>query len=334
MSHLLDKIINPKLQIDPICTDVENEVIKLYWVFDSNLRLINKPTDLCATFGISLIDFRQLILKRSRFIFYFHCVFCDSHERQQCNSQTNFKFIVSSLRGLSNKFKCSNCTKQEKANRAIKREKDREKQALSHNHAINNKVWKNLSDFDNKVLQDALKALSFIELKKIYWKKLGAERYKDFFTSLRNLSEVDLIALHTNEFDSFKIENIQYSNRLVDEYDYSPKANDRADKGSQVSFNTETNEIRFKLTINKNRNHQDSPEYSGLVTFKERIVIEPNVEYLFGQWQRSNNELYLTMIPMDEIEKTPLQKRVESQPLPIREKIEAFLNSISKDSSL
>ena len=53
-------------------------------------------------------------------------------------------------------------------------------------------------------------------------------------------------------------------------------------------------------------------------SFKERIVIEPGVEYIFGQWQRAKRNLYLTMIPIANLEKTPTQRRVSKLPISVK----------------
>ena len=58
----------------------------------------------------------------------------------------------------------------------------------------------------------------------------------------------------------------------------------------KYTIDSETNELKFKLTINENQYHPDSPLHAGTVTFKERIVIEPGVEYIFGLWKSSQRE--------------------------------------------
>jgi hypothetical protein len=99
---------------------------------------------------------------------------------------------------------------------------------------------------------------------------------------------------------------------------------------SSVEIDTETNEIKFKLTINENQQHPDQPLHAGTVTFKERIVIEPGVEYIFGQWQRAKKNLYLTMIPIDNLEKTPTQNRISKLPISLQKGITDILNNIGK----
>jgi hypothetical protein len=71
--------------------------------------------------------------------------------------------------------------------------------------------------------------------------------------------------------------------------------------------------------------------YAGTVTFKERIVIEPNVEYAFGQWQRAKKNLYLTMIPIDKLEKMPTQKKISKLPISIKQGVTDFLTNIGKN---
>jgi hypothetical protein len=100
---------------------------------------------------------------------------------------------------------------------------------------------------------------------------------------------------------------------------------------NSVTINSETNELKFKLTINEFQNHPDSPKFAGIVTFKQKITIEPDVEYVFGQWQRANDQLYLTLTPKENMDKLPTQKRISKQPIPIRQSITKFLNNIGEN---
>ncbi len=58
-----------------------------------------------------------------------------------------------------------------------------------------------------------------------------------------------------------------------------------------MQFDNQTNEIKFKITTNKYQKHPDSLAHAGTVTFKEKTIIEPDVKYIFGLWNRSNEEL-------------------------------------------
>ena len=99
---------------------------------------------------------------------------------------------------------------------------------------------------------------------------------------------------------------------------------------SSVEIDNETNELKFKLTINENQNHPDSPLHAGTVTFKERIIIEPGVEYIFGVWPRAKENLYLTMTPIENLEKLPSQKRIREKPISLQKGITDFLNNLGK----
>ena len=64
------------------------------------------------------------------------------------------------------------------------------------------------------------------------------------------------------------------------------------------------------------------------ISFKEQIVLKPNVEYIFGQWERANDNLFLTIIPTSEFEKRPSQKSISKLPKLIKHGVHEFLNNI------
>jgi len=100
---------------------------------------------------------------------------------------------------------------------------------------------------------------------------------------------------------------------------------------NSIGYGKETNTIKLKLTINEYQNHPDSPKFLGIVKFKERIVIEPDVEYIFGHWQRANENLHLSLTPLENMEKLPTQKRVSKLPISIRKVVTDFLNNRGED---
>jgi len=75
-----------------------------------------------------------------------------------------------------------------------------------------------------------------------------------------------------------------------------------------VTFNKETDELRFKLMKNPNPYSYDSPEYSGTLEFNQNVVLKPGIEYSFGAWKRQNDVLYLTIIPTENKPLLPKQK--------------------------
>ena len=48
-------------------------------------------------------------------------------------------------------------------------------------------------------------------------------------------------------------------------------------------------------------------------------------------WQRAKENLYLTMIPIENFEKLPSQKRISNQPISLQKGITDFLNNLGKD---
>ena len=170
--------------------------------------------------------------------------------------------------------------------------------------------------------------MNFTELGKKYWDQLGKESYIKLIRALEKNANENLILLFRNGPHNYiyAYEHLSYLTEFKDEIKPPKKI-----RPSYVQTNNESNELKFKLTINDNRYHPDSPLHAGTITFKERIVIEPGVEYIFGLWNRANENLYLTMTPLENLEKTATTKRLSSQPKSIQQVVGDYLNSLGID---
>lgn len=84
--------------------------------------------------------------------------------------------------------------------------------------------------------------------------------------------------------------------------------------------------------INKDQYHPDSPTHAGTFTLKERIVLEPGVEYIYGFWPRANENMYLTMTPLKNLDKFPIQKKISDHPISLQKGIEEFLKKLGENS--
>jgi hypothetical protein len=179
---------------------------------------------------------------------------------------------------------------------------------------------------------------TFNELKQYYWDLDPTPHgFKSFFSALRILDKKGLIVTHS-KFDQRRgypvILDYKYLDRLKSEFEYDYKVEVKKPPNSNKSKPVKsdfTNSLKMKLTINDYQNHPDSPLYAGKVIFKEKIVIDPDIEYVFGQWERKNDELYFTLVPAHELDKLPVQKKLSHEPKAVQEHITDFLNNITID---
>ncbi|MBB1194421.1 hypothetical protein DNC80_12190 [Flavobacterium sp. SOK18b] len=323
------KIANLKVFISENCSETEKEIIKYYWEFKEN-EILHYPKQVANTFGIGLTDLKKIIASYSELSFDFLCDHCTKYEKQTINSITRYIEItkVKRQRNSHSGFKCVIC-KQLEEKKVIQEKKEAQKKLKQKfEQAIENKNWNNLNNFEREVLSTSL-GINFIELGKKYWDQLGKESYIKLIRALEKIANENLILLFRNGPNNYiyAYEHLSYLREFKDEIKAPKKI-----KSSYVQTDVDTNELKFKLTINENQYHPDSPLHAGTVTFKERIVIEPGVEYIFGLWNRANENLYLTMTPLENLEKTPQTKRINSQPKSIRQVMIDYLNSLGADS--
>ena len=333
MENRSEKIANLQLKILGPCSIEYLKIISLYWELNDNFELENTPTDIKYQFQITQSELTKIIKTFSELNFHLFCESCISFEFQQLRSQSNFIQNYNFLKREKIQFNCTHCKeeikdKEHKEN--ITRIKKQEKKILDNlNKAIEIEAWKNLTPFEKFLLKKCIDFNDFRDLKKYYWKELGTQKYAKLFIGLRKLESLYLLKLFYDERNSDKIERYSFLNELKDKFDFVKK--EETINESNISVDKETNEIRFQLTINEHQNHPDSPMYAGTVTFKERIVIEPGVEYIFGQWQRANESLYLTITPIDNLDKRPSQKRISKIPISMQKGVTDFLNNIGKN---
>lgn len=317
------KIANLQLFISDNCSEKDKEIINFYWKF-KDTEFLNTPKQVRDTFAISQSVMRNIIETYSELSFYKHCESCNSYAKLKAFSITNY-FVINHIKQKKNsickRFKCDHC-QQEECDEYTK------ELILKQENAIKSKNWNNLNNFERQVLLSSLE-MYFTELSKKYWSQLGEESFNILIKALEKIANENLILLFRNGPNNYiyAYEHLSYLREFKDEIKAPKKI-----KSSYVQTDVDTNELKFKLTINENQYHPDSPLHAGTVTFKERIVIEPGVEYIFGLWNRANENLYLTMTPLENLEKTPQTKRINSQPKSIRQVMIDYLNSLGADS--
>ncbi|MFK5958467.1 MAG: hypothetical protein QM495_06280 [Lutibacter sp.] len=321
------KIANVQLQLSENCSEENLQLISTYWKLNEDFRFETKPRLIKTSFNLDQTELNKLISQNSTLSFFIHCQKCNSYEKQDSKSQTNFLTKTSSLHSDYSTYECLHCENLKREQIQLEQEKKRRELRLDFDKAIDNKNWKNLSNFEKILLGHSLE-MDFNQLKKFYGSKLGQSQFITFIKALENIEKQNLLFLKRNSWDNY-ITNYEYLEKLLQHKDeiYFIKENSE----SSVVIDKETNEIKFKLTINEYKKTPDSPLYSGLVTFNERIVIEPGVEYTFAQWERAYNNLYLTLIPTSNLYTPPTQKPLSRLPISMREGIQRFFNNLGKN---
>ncbi|AUC84918.1 hypothetical protein CW731_06255 [Polaribacter sp. ALD11] len=332
MDNQHKKITNIQLNISENCSEENKKIIQLYWEL-KDTKFLNSPTFITNRFDISQSELNNLNKKFVEVSLHILCKNCTSYEKHKTTSQSSFAHVLNLQKGrYTDGFTCNHCKEEERiqANLVYQKKKNELNEKL--NNAIENKNWENLSNFDKAVLKHALE-INFNDLKNYYGSKLGPENFKQLIKALYNIENQNLLILHKDSWNNY-ITNYEYVAKLVackDEIIISKSKENQPE--NSVTINTETNGLKFKLTINEFQNHPDSPKFAGLVTFKQKIVIEPDVEYVFGQWQRANDQLYLTLIPKENMDKLPTQKRISNTPISLQKGITDFLNNMGKNNN-
>ena len=321
------KIATLNLIISENCSETEKEIINYYWM-RNDLNFVKTVKSICESFEITQNLLNKLISTNSELLIYFSCGICNENYSKQVNSRKNFKLlrdeVALSYYALN---KCDTCLKNEQ-NLVDRQNLEKQKKVSQKlEKAIENKNWNNLTKFEREVLIGCLE-MSFVPLKKKYGGQSGKESFIKLIRALEKIASQDLIQLIRNIRDNY-ITDYKYLTKLA-EFKEEIKVPIKT-MTSYVQTHVDTNELKFKLTINENQYHLDSPLHAGTVTFKERIVIEPGVEYIFGLWNRANENLYLTMTPLENLKKIPQTKRISRQPISLQQGITDFLNRLGKD---
>jgi len=317
-------VTNLQLQILDNCAEKEKEIINFYWAL-KDLEFINTLKQVRDKFEILQTELSQIITKKSELSFYMYCKSCSSYEKQLASSRTRYNDIIKLKK--QNSYTCDHCTVLKLEKVYQEKLESKKKFIQKFEKAIEDKNWNNLSNYEREILIDCIQ-MDFTKLKQ---KHGGGNVKQSFIQLIRALEKIN---------DQFLINLIRNkSTNYINEYQCLPRLSEFIDiikppkknTDSYVKINNENNELRFKLTINENQQHPDSPLHAGTVTFKERIVIESGVEYIFGLWQRANENLYLTMTPLENLDKLPSQKRICDQPISLQKGISDFLSNLGKN---
>ncbi len=287
-------VTNLQIKISEDCPKNIKESILKYWKIENDAFLY-KPKTIAKSLEIPTHKLSALIKESSECHFETPCDYCFEEIKHIVSSQTAFNYLTH-----QSEYVCQSCSDLIEEKERIEAEKEREERIKSLKNALKNKNWEHLNRYQFKIFNDIIHMDSFSSLLKQY----RNTKNNLFWSAIFTLRDLDLIVLIYSSFGA-SVVDIQYLNELKE---LLPDYLIKNDNNEDVTFNKETNELRFKLTKNPNQYSYDSPEYSGTLEFKQNIVLKPGVEYSFGAWKRQNDVLYLTIIPTEDKPLLPKQK--------------------------
>ena len=333
-----DRIVNISIVNKTDCTAAEIDVISKYWKLNEDLDFVYKSRSLIPEAKSIGIKLPPLIRTKSSLNFYVYCGNCQSYEHNSATSQNNFKqslsiFSPATHRRNPQSYKCVHCCKTEQQEQENLRRKEQQEYLDKFRRALEERAWEQLGNFDREVLGNCLK-YDIAEVKQIYWGKMGAAGYKKLFRAIKKLGKIHL--LQVLYFDGHKVRDYRYLPELKEEFEHEESNSNNSDiveATYQQEYNSSnvTDQVKFRLTLDDERRYPDGPMYSGTVNFKRRIIIEPGVEYSFAQWKRSNEDLFLVLTPISELDLRPSQRRMSDLPTPLKQAIRDFYDAFDID---
>lgn len=319
---------NIQLKIKDLCPNEYIEIIEFYWELNEDpLEFKNTPKIVRTKYEIEQPELNKIIQPYSKFTFYLHCKNCNSFEFNEVTSQSTFKQKFKKHRAPG--FKCQNCIRLENEKEEKKREIKEAELISKLAKAVDEKRWKNISPFQYKLLDHCI-SKNFKELQQHYWPKLGKDNLKKLFKELHNLAALDLLVLETGT-NNYTIYGYAIYHRLRENFEYVPPV-EKKPTVTESKFG-DINSLKFKLPVDKRKKHPDDPTHTGTTTFPKRIILEPGVEYSFALWERSNDNLYLVIVPTEDIYPSPKVSSLSLKPIHIQEGIRSFMESIKPDST-
>lgn len=296
------KIANLRVQVSEKCTEKEKSIIELYWKFNG-LEFLNTAKSIMETFEISQSQLNKLISSRGLLLFSITCGSCPKFDDFQVSSRLNFKSIINQAltSNPSSTYKCSFCISKEQEKAYLKNIQEQKKINENLEKAIEAENWLHLSNFQKGILRNCFK-MNFVELKKHYRTILSSDNWILFIESLEAIESCNLLSLQRDSTTK-EIINYRYLDKLTS-FKNEISIKETITKSS-FDMDIETNELKFRLTTNKDQHYPDRPSHTGTIIFNQKIVIEPGVEYIYGLWPRDNNNLYLTLIKQENLERLP-----------------------------
>ena len=249
MENSNEKIANLQLQISENCTEKEKQIIQQYWELEE-MKFMHNATHIKENFKLSQNELSKIITSHSTLSVFVLCKYCNSYENQQAKSKTEL-IVMLKKAGVNSRsvFKCDHCIEQEHQKLNLEKAQKQQELIQKFENAINDKNWRNLSKFEKGILVNCLN-MNFKELTNHYGNQLGQSQFILLIKALENIGNQNLLLLirdhRTNYIVGFqkleRLSDFKEDISLIDEY-----------SESSVEVDSETDEIKFKLFIEKNQ---------------------------------------------------------------------------------
>lgn len=344
MENLNDRIEKVEVEITDNCTNDQRELIKDYWAYNKDNYELNKlPSQITMKYRISQKELNDTIATFSDINLYIRCDYCDAVERNNFTSQTGFRHALAQLKKLrGKKYQCKSCQAIEEDRIKHRKESDSREKADKNDKmvaekrnqldkAVDRKKWKNLSEFENVVLKNAILLNNFDELKK-YYLNLGVQSYKKMFSVLLMLEAESLLVLEFDSWDKTKIVKYGIYWRLRENYEYQPKLQNLENVIAKSETNSTGNKLELTLSATMNQYHPDCPPLSATFSVDDKVVFKPGKQYSCNLYNEPNGGVSIKIIQVKEIKELPTHIRLDALPTELRKQVEDYLRSNDDDS--
>lgn len=337
MEDLNDKIVKIELEITDSCTNDQREIINDYWAFNEHNYELNKlPSQITMKYQISQKELNDTVASLSDINLYIRCDYCDTVERNTFTSQKGFRYAIAQLKKLrGDKYQCNNCQAIEDGKKINLQKSESKAKADKHykmltekrnqlEKAVDRKKWKNLSEFENVVLKNAILLNNFDELKK-YYLNLGIQSYKKMFSVLRILEAEGLLVLEFDDWEKTKIVKYGIYGRLRKNYEYQPKLQNVENVIAKSETNSSENKLELTLSATENQFHPDCPPLGATFSVNDTVVFKPGEQYSCNLYNEKNGGVSIKIRQVKDIKELPTHIKLDALPNELRKQIEDYL---------
>lgn len=344
MEDLNDKIVKVELEITDNCTNDQREIIEDYWAFNEHNYELNKlPSQITMKYRISQKELNDTVATLSDINLYIRCDYCNTVECNTFTSQSGYRNAMTHLKKLrGDKYQCENCQTIEEAKIKNQRKAGSKEKADKHykmltekrnqlDKAVDRKKWKNLSEFENVVLKNAILLNNFDELKK-YYLNLGIQSYKKMFSVLRILEAEGLLVLEFDEWDKTKIVKYGVYGKLRKNYEYQPKLQNVENVIVKSETSSSQNKLELTLSATMNQYHPDCPPMGATFSVEDKVVFKPGEQYSCNLYNELNGGISLKISRVKDIKELPTHIRLDALPAELRKQVEDYLRSNDEEN--
>lgn len=197
--------------------------------------------------------------------------------------------------------------------------------------AVDRKKWKNLSEFENVVLKNAVLLNNFDELKK-YYLNLGVQSYKKMFSALLILEAENLLVLEFDEWDKTKIVKYGIYWRLRENYEYQPKLQNLENVIAKSETNSSQSKLELTLSATINLYHPDCPPMGATFSVEDKVVFKPGEQYSCNLYNELNGGVSIKISKIKDIKELPTHIRLDALPTELRKQVEDYLRSTDEEN--